>query len=229
MTEVKKTDETSVQVPRKRQCWGLNRNWKRCHNQVTKLKRLPFCHEHRRQPVKWLVSILLAMVSPGLVLGIWSVYQGIESSRDMAQLRNELLRVRDNLVDRLIATYPLGFCLVGIHGSQILAIPSQQDTPFEVDWAGIRLHRLTEQNATIIVPRIKWREGENVTVTHLYVDLPRGGGEMPFQFCPLGIAGFDMIATHIRTTPSGECFVIGIRRGSGHGKPGEDSLNSKPK
>lgn len=118
-----------------------------------------FCHQHRSQPCKWLGKFLAVGAALAGLIGLYLTYQGNAETR---QLRQAVSRIESDCSDRFDKKYPLGYCLLAIHGSKKIVIPANKDVPVELDWDGMYLESITDNRVGVVFPYLKDKRLGNV-------------------------------------------------------------------
>ena len=195
---------------RVKRCWGRTKGLGRCEKRLGTIAWYPFCHQHRRQPLRWLGMFGSAIaVALGLILGSYSIYQGIQSSREVAQLRKDLRALKSNslLTGRLEKQCPLRYWLLAPHEDRAVASPSLDVMPMEIDWNVVRVNRHIDGSIEFLLPDVTQSQGGRLSFSFGHNRVVLGSGVFRGA---IELNQMRIVVQRIDATRTGNFFVVGI-------------------
>lgn len=184
------------------QCLARTGKRRRCRNLGCHWFGL-FCHQHRWQPCKWLGKFFALLVALATCIALYVSYRG---NTEIRQLRQAVSRIESDWSGRFGKKYPLGYCLLGIHGSKRIVIPANKETPVELDWDGMYIESITDTRVGVVFPYLKDKRLGNVFYNcRVGIDTKPGATFTLYSMPSLRV---DMEC--VRASPVGLVFVVGF-------------------
>jgi len=187
------------------QCWGRTRLFDRCKHFGVQ-RHWPFCQQHRFQPLKWLIGLVMFLAALVGLLQYYTADDG-EILRQLVALRDEVHKTQSDQYSELEKRYPLGYCALGIHGDKLISLPPASNNLIAGDWSGLRILKRGTNRAVILLPWLKDLRRGNV-FNNVTIDMPLSPGKRQGIITVAG--SFSMSAECTRASPVGYVCVLGF-------------------